>query len=440
MTGRPLRRDRLATAAIRAAVAILQASVLFGLRESYRSPADDLIFAPVLMVAIFVPVVAAAGIGELSPKWLLAWMAAAAILCAGLATFAVLRDQTASGPSGFLFWCGFVARLGIILLIFHCLVTATAADRRWPPTAATSRDYSWTLIVRLLLVALATLLAYGGIVSVASLVRPADIVEGAARLDAPGILLLTIGVMHLAFAATTRWSSGVRAIRAVLLASLCWLLPATVVLAIALSCSLFLSGGMPMEGSASAALLGCAALLILLINAGPWPEGRAGSRLLRHARWAGAILIAPLVAGAAVIWTTAYETNGATPASMTVLAWMTIAAPFAAGYGWTAITSGAKLRGLAKTNLLAVPFAGLVLIAISTPLADPARLAVQAQYSRLVSGRVAPDAFDYGLLRFEGARYGREALERLARLHGTPRDNDIAQRAAAVLALTDADN
>ncbi|MBS0518632.1 MAG: DUF4153 domain-containing protein, partial [Proteobacteria bacterium] len=85
-------------------------------------------------------------------------------------------------------------------------------------------------------------------------------------------------------------------------------------------------------------------------------------------------------------------------------------------------------------------FAGLVLIAISTPLADPARLAVQAQYSRLVSGRVGPDAFDYGLLRFEGARYGREALERLARLHGTPRDNDIAQRATAALALTDADD
>ncbi|MBS0521960.1 MAG: hypothetical protein JSR90_24925, partial [Proteobacteria bacterium] len=345
MTGRSLRRGRLAAVATRAAIAIVQASVLLGLRESYQSPADDLVFAPLLMVAIFVPAIAAAGIGELSPGLLLAWMAAAAILCAGLAVFAVSRDPTASGPGGFLFWCGFTARLGIILLIIHCLVAATAADRRWPPTAATSCDHFWTLVVRLLLAGLSGLLAYGAVVSVGSLVRPVDIVEGTARPDASGIvLLLMIGAMHLVFGAATRLSSGVGVARVVLMASLCWSLPVIVVLAIALPCLLFLPGRMPMAGFASATLLGCAALLILLINAGPWPEGRAGSRFLRYARWAGAILIAPLVAGAAAVWMTAYETKGATPASMTVLAWMTIAAPFAAGYGWTAIVSGTKLR------------------------------------------------------------------------------------------------
>jgi len=74
-----------------------------------------------------------------------------------------------------------------------------------------------------------------------------------------------------------------------------------------------------------------------------------------------------------------------------------------------------------------------VLLALFTPVADPARLAVADQVRRLQQGRVTPLAFDYGFLRFEGARYGRAALDRLAAQRGGPRVTAIAAGARRAL-------
>jgi hypothetical protein len=72
-----------------------------------------------------------------------------------------------------------------------------------------------------------------------------------------------------------------------------------------------------------------------------------------------------------------------------------------------------------------------VLLALFSPLLDPARISVDSQVARLASGKVKPDAFDFAFLRFDGARFGRAALDRLERMP-LPEADAVRRRIAAV--------
>jgi hypothetical protein len=56
---------------------------------------------------------------------------------------------------------------------------------------------------------------------------------------------------------------------------------------------------------------------------------------------------------------------------------------------------------------------------------------VASQVARLASGKVKPDAFDFAFLRFDGARFGRAALDRLERMP-VPDADVVRRRIAAV--------
>ena len=66
-----------------------------------------------------------------------------------------------------------------------------------------------------------------------------------------------------------------------------------------------------------------------------------------------------------------------------------------------------------------------VILALFSPLADPARLSVADQVARLEAGKVTADKFDYAFLQNSSGRVGRAALARLA----ASDDADIAARA-----------
>jgi hypothetical protein len=87
------------------------------------------------------------------------------------------------------------------------------------------------------------------------------------------------------------------------------------------------------------------------------------------------------------------------------------------------------LKPLEPTNIATAFLALAVIIALFTPIADPARIAVGDQLGRLESGRVAPDKFDFAFLRFRAARYGVEALRRLKAGTTGPNVAVIAQKA-----------
>jgi hypothetical protein len=89
-----------------------------------------------------------------------------------------------------------------------------------------------------------------------------------------------------------------------------------------------------------------------------------------------------------------------------------VAACYAVGYGFAALRKG-WLDQVAGVNIGTACVVLVVMLALFTPLADPARLSVANQLARLAAGKVAANKFDYAYLRFEGARYGRAALVRM---------------------------
>jgi hypothetical protein len=69
---------------------------------------------------------------------------------------------------------------------------------------------------------------------------------------------------------------------------------------------------------------------------------------------------------------------------------------------------------LMRVNIATAFVVLAVLLGLFTPIADPARIAVNSQVARLRSGAVSPGAFDFNYLRADGGRYGRAALAELS--------------------------
>jgi hypothetical protein len=86
---------------------------------------------------------------------------------------------------------------------------------------------------------------------------------------------------------------------------------------------------------------------------------------------------------------------------------------YTGGYALAATYRKGWLTLLEPVNVCACLAILALLVLLLTPLADPARLSVDSQISRLARGSVSADAFDYQFLRFDSAAYGRSALLRL---------------------------
>ncbi len=89
-----------------------------------------------------------------------------------------------------------------------------------------------------------------------------------------------------------------------------------------------------------------------------------------------------------------------------------MASCYASGYLWAAVERKDWLERIAPINVLTAFIILITLLALFTPIADPARLSVNDQVARLESGKVSVEKFDFNYLRFEGARYGIEALQK----------------------------
>jgi hypothetical protein len=120
---------------------------------------------------------------------------------------------------------------------------------------------------------------------------------------------------------------------------------------------------------------------------------------------------------------------GLTPDRVFATAYLVVAAGFTVGYAFAALRKGPWMKPLEPTNLIMAAVSVLLLIALFTPIADPARLSVGSQVKRLESGKVSAAKFDYAFLRFDSSRYGREVLDRL-KADSNP---EIAMRAGEAL-------
>ena len=69
---------------------------------------------------------------------------------------------------------------------------------------------------------------------------------------------------------------------------------------------------------------------------------------------------------------------------------------------------------IGKVNVTAIIILALITTAMNSPLLDPFRLASSNQLSRLKSGEISPEDFDYIYTRFNLGRYGYEVLSELS--------------------------
>jgi hypothetical protein len=190
-------------------------------------------------------------------------------------------------------------------------------------------------------------------------------------------------------------------------------------------------------GRSTALLLVAAGSLVILINAA-YQDGTEETRpplVLRIAGRITALTLPFLIAIAGYGLMLRIGQHGLTPDRIIASACVLVGACYAVGYAIAAVLPGAWMKPLEPTNVATAFVALATILALFTPVADPARIATADQIARLKSGKTAPDKLDYNFLRFRAGRWGREALKQLAAGKTGPNAELIARNAAAALAL-----
>lgn len=436
---------------------VTRARLLIGLAQGallywlYRSARDNLwpateayLFAPLVLVGLLVPVLLIASLGHLPTRKSGAWALAATAILAALALYDTWRGagQGAWGPvgdnkhfpSGLLIWFSVAG-----FYIAQALVTAGSHDGRRVARYPTYFEQAWKLAIQLKFSALFAgalwaVLSLGG--ALFMLVKLDFLREllGKSWFAIPVSCFAYSCAMHLCDVRP----GIVRGIRTLVLVLLSWILPVAALLVGGFLFSLPFTGlaALWATRSATAVLLGTAALLVVLINAA-FQNGEAGpgvARVVRLSARVAALLLPPISGIAIYALGLRVGEYGWTSDRIIAAACLLVASCYALGYFWAATRRDSWLGPIAGVNV-ATAFVVLgVLLALFSPLADPARLSVNSQLARLSGGKVGAGKFDFDYLRFEGARYGRQALERLKADAQGPDAALIREKAALALA------
>ena len=219
-----------------------------------------------------------------------------------------------------------------------------------------------------------------------------------------------------------------------------WLLPLVAIILLGFLASLPFISLAPLWQThfATALLLAEIALLVLLINA-CYQDGAAEKSTSRIKRWAGtlgAIELVPL-AGLA-IWALSLRVGqyGWSAERIMAAAILVVASCYALGYASALVLSPSWLKRIEAANFATAYVVLALILALFSPIADPARLMVADQVARLKSGVLAADKFDFVALKFDGARWGAAALAELGQAKDGAEAPVIAAKAAQALAAT----
>lgn len=396
------------------------------------------LFGPLAMILVMVPVLLLAGAGRMRWTTLALWALGATAFLALLGWHGVAAQSISEyGPTSrppFLPW-PMPLFAAAALFIGHHLVLAADMERKWIAAFPTYFDTAWKAGVQLALSigftgAFWILLFLGAaLFKVIGLEFLQDLIDQT-WFSIPITTLMFSVAVHL----TDVRDGLIRGVRSVALMLLSWLLLLMTVLAAGFLSALPFTGVKSLwdTGSATALVLSAAAALIILINTA-YQDGRADNLPPLILRWAvriAAILLTPLVILA--FWGLALRIgqHGLTPDRIIAFACAIIGAAYAGGYGFAALQpfwrKGADwMQPLERTNVVTAVLEVAVILALFSPVADPARLSVADQVARLERGAVKPDKFDFRFLRFQSGKAGEAALARLTRS-----SNPVISRAA----------
>ena len=432
---------------LRLAVGLLQGLLLYGLYYSSKNAlwlaGQPYLIVPLVFAGSLLPVLVVSSMGHMAPRTVAWWALLSFALMWMLASHDVWRNMGGTPsdyglprtwlPSAYL--CVFGAGF---LFVAHALTLAGAQEGRLVASYTTYFESAWKLLIQLKFSALFALALWLVLWLGSALFM-------LVKLDFLRHLLeqawFVIPVVSTAFAwamhITDVRPAIVRGIRTLLLVLMSWILPLAALLMTGFLCSLPFTGldALWATRHATAVLLSAVAVLLVLINAA-WQNGEAAggvAGLIRASARAASVLLAPLTVIAIYALGLRVAEYGWSTDRVIAAACLVLASCYAAGYMWAAYGQGGWLDLIAPVNVVAAFLLLAVLLALFTPVADPARIAVGDQMARLARGRVAADQFDYHYLRFDGVRYGQDALERLARSTTGANAALVRERAAAAL-------
>lgn len=423
---------------VRVAIGLLQGIALFLLVQAGDAktwPATQpMLYAPLLTVCAYVPLIAVVGFGNLRRITLALWIAVATALCAGLAVHGIFRDPNVGDgrhdPQAVV-WLALAA----ILFIAHSLIVASDTERKYLAGYAADFEVSWKLGVQGALAGAfvgAFWLLLWLCVELFGLIRIellADLIKHN-WFWIPATTFVFACALHI----TDARAGIVQGARTLAMVLLSWLLPVMTLFAVAFVLALPFTGIEPLWSTrrATAILLTAGAALVFLINAAYQDGRRETASPVRYASHAAALVLVPLVALAGYgLWLRIAQ-YGWTAERVHAGACVVVAGCYAIGYAIAALRWRARLADIEATNIATALVSLALLFVLFTPIADPAKIAVADQISRLRDGRIAPEKFDYGFLRFRSGRYGVAALAELAAQEPT---NPVAKRAKQMLAL-----
>jgi hypothetical protein len=412
--------------AARLAVGLLQGLALYLLYLSTDHkvwPATDgYAFAPLLFIALFAPLVAVTGLGNLRWTTWTMWTTAVVVLVGAAAWYGIWRapfewngtPKIAPDPLLFVMTFGW-------LFIAHALVAGGDQDRRFIADYRTHFDVAWKLGLQAALSGVFVGVFWGVLYLGAALFNliGIDAIEKLIEhrwFAIPATALSFSAAVHL----TDVRAGLVRGTRTLVLVLLSWLLPLMTLIAAGFLASLPFTGLAPLwkTGFAAGYLLIASGVLVFLINATRQDGDHAPQVILRLSGSLAAYLLVPLVAISAYAIYLRVEQYGWTAERVTSTACLVVAAAYAGGYAAAALPFGNWLAHVSRWNFFCALLVLAVIAALFSPLADPTRLSVDSQVSRLLAGRIDARKFDFDYLRWRGGRFGTEALARLAHASG----------------------
>ncbi len=437
--------DRRTIASIRLVIGLVQGLGLWWLFQAQDGVkswplTEPLIFWPVLLVFAYLPIVLLAGVGRLRLRSLVIWASVAGATLTLLAWHDIARQSLELGDREFT--PALLAFSAAALFIAHHLIVPADRERRLIAAFPTYFDATWLAGVQL-----ALSIGFAGVFWLLLFL-------GAALFNIIGLDFLqdlirqpffSIPVTTLTFAVAVQLTDVrdglIRGVRTVALMLLSWLLLVMTVLVAGFLIALPFTGlnGLWQTGSATSLVLSAAAALIILINTA-YQDGRSDNLppvVLRAAVRIASVLLSPLIIIA--IWGLALRIgqHGLTPDRIIAAACALIGIAYAVGYGFAALIPFVRpsewMKPLERTNIATAVLEVAIILALFSPLADPARLSVASQVARLEGGSVTPQTFDYAFLRFDSGRAGTAALARLTRSS----DAEISKRANQAVASDD---
>jgi len=449
---------------LRVGIGIVQGVLLYALYASWTAKSgivtNPMLFIPALMLAVFLPIIAVSGIGHLSRRNVLIWLAALAVVLCGLGVYDAWRadlssllplphidgtccgngsaDESKSMPSPVLILLTIAG-----LFIAQAMMLAGNADGKRIASYRSYFEMAWKLLVQLMFAALFTGLFW-------LVLETGNALFSLIKLTFLGKLLekswFNIPVTTLAFSFALHLSDVrpqiVAGIRKLLLTLLSWLLPMATIVIGAFLLSILTTGLEPLWQTrrASYVLLGATALLVVLINT-VYQDGnhltQRTQRFFTICTRIACLLPVPLVLLATYSLGLRVAEYGWTVSRVSGATCALVAAMYATGYALAAVRMRDNLQRISATNVLA-SFAILVIfLALLSPSADPARLAVIDQVHRLAEGKISSDRFDFRFLRFNGARYGVQELKRISEEKNSAYPAAVQGKARLALASTD---